>query len=76
MYFFWVTFLFSKISSVPVVILFVIVACGAMFAVVSVFYCLFCSSIYCLCGDLNVLLGFNCAMFVDLKKYVFASFGG
>jgi hypothetical protein len=75
MYFFWVTFHFSDHSSVHVALLFVFFACGVMFVVVSVLYCLFCSSICCLCGDLNVLLGFDLAMFVDLKK-ICASFGG
>jgi hypothetical protein len=70
MYFFWVTFRFSDRSSVPVALLFVFVACGVMFVVLSVLSCLFCSSICCLCGDLNVLLGFDRAMFVEyyLKK--------
>jgi hypothetical protein len=65
MYFFWVTFLFSNRSSVTVVLLFVFVACGVMFVVISVLSCLFYSAIICLCGDLNVLLGFDRAMFVD-----------
>jgi hypothetical protein len=42
MYFFWVTFLFSDRSSVPVVLLFVFVACGVMFVVVSVLFFLVC----------------------------------
>jgi hypothetical protein len=57
-----------------VTLLFVFVVCGVMFVVVSVLSCLFCSSICCLRGDLNDLLGFDRAMFVDFKKI--ASFGG
>jgi hypothetical protein len=72
MYFFWVTLSFSyrssfivHPSSVTVAFLFVFVVCGVMFVVVSVLSRLFCFSICCLCGDLNVLLGFDRAMFVD-----------
>jgi hypothetical protein len=65
MYFFWATFVFSDRSSVPVALVFVFLACGVIFLVVSVLSCLFCSSICCLCGDLNVLLGLDRAMFVD-----------
>jgi hypothetical protein len=76
MYFFWVIFLFSDRSSVPVVLLLVFVTRGVLFVVLYVLSCLFCSLICCLCGDLNVLLGFDRAMFVDFKKYIFALFGG
>jgi hypothetical protein len=65
MYLFWVTLSFFHRSSVPFALLFVFVACGVMFVVVSVLSCLFCYSICCLCGDLNVLLGFDRAMFVN-----------
>jgi hypothetical protein len=65
MYFFWVTLSFFDRSSAPVAFLFVFVACGVMFVVVSVLSCLLCSLICCLCGNLNVLLGFDRAMFVD-----------
>jgi hypothetical protein len=65
MYFFWVTLSFFDRSSFPVAFLFVCVAYGVMFVVVSVLSCLFCFSICCLCGDLNVLSGFDHAMFVD-----------
>jgi hypothetical protein len=60
--------MFSDHSSVPVALLFVFVVYGVMFVAVSVLYCLFCSSICYLCGDLNDLLGFNRAMFVDFFK--------
>jgi hypothetical protein len=68
MHFFWVIFLFSDRSSVHVVLLLGFVACGVTFVGVSVLSCLFCSSICCLCGDLNVILGFHHAMFVDKKN--------
>jgi hypothetical protein len=52
------------------------VMCGVMCGVFYVLYLLFCSSIFCLLGDL-VLLGFDRAMSSDFKKnMVFASFGG
>jgi hypothetical protein len=65
MYFFWFTLSFFDRSSVHVAFLFVFVACGVMFVVVSVLSFLFCSLICCLCGDLGVLLGFDRTMFVD-----------
>jgi hypothetical protein len=69
-YFLLVISLFSDRSSVPVVILFVFVVCGVTLGVVSVLFYLFCSSIGCLCGDFSGLLGFDRAMFVNLKKSI------
>jgi hypothetical protein len=65
MHFFWVTLSFFDRSSVPVAFLFVCFTCGVMLVVMSVLSCLFYYSICCLCGDLNVLVGFDRAMFVD-----------
>jgi hypothetical protein len=62
-------------SSNQVAFLLVLDVCGVMCGVFSVLFVLFCSSICCLWGDLS-LLGFDRAMFVDLKKKVFALFGG
>jgi hypothetical protein len=70
MYFFWVIFLFSDRSSVPVVLLIVFVACGVTLGVLFVLFCLFCSSFFCLSGDFNGLVGFDRAMFVDYKNYL------
>jgi hypothetical protein len=63
-YFLLVIYLFSDCSSVPVVLLLVFVVCGVTLGVVSVLFCLFCSSICCLCGDFSGFLGYDRAMFV------------
>jgi hypothetical protein len=65
MHFLLVRSLFSDRSSVPVALLLVFVVCGVTFVVVSFLFCLFYSSIFCLCGDFSGLLGFDCAMFVN-----------
>jgi hypothetical protein len=63
-------------SSNPVVVLLGLDVCGVMCGVVSVLSLLLCSPICCLWGYLS-LLGFDRAMFCELKKNkVFASFGG
>jgi hypothetical protein len=50
--------------SIPVAFLLILDGCGVMCGVFSVLPLLFCSSICCLSGALN-LLGFDRAMFVD-----------
>jgi hypothetical protein len=67
--------LFIDHSSILVAFLLVFDACGVICGVFSPLYVLLCSSSCCLCGDLS-LLGFDRAMFVDLKKISFALFGG
>jgi hypothetical protein len=64
-YFLLVISLFSDHSYVPVVLLLVFVVCGVTLGVVSVLFCLFCSSICCFCDDFSGLLGFDRAMFVN-----------
>jgi hypothetical protein len=54
-------------SSIPVAFLLVLDVCGVICGMFYVLSLLFCSSSCCLCGDLS-LLGFDRAMFVDLKK--------
>jgi hypothetical protein len=70
-----VVLLFIDSSSIPVAFLLVFDVCGVICGGFSVLSLLFCSSSFCLCGDLS-LLGFDRDMFVDLKKLSFASFGG
>jgi hypothetical protein len=62
--------LFFYRASTTVVVLFGLDVCGVMCGVVSVLSLLFRSSVCCLWGDLG-LLGFDRAMFGDLKKYGF-----
>jgi hypothetical protein len=69
-YFSRVVLLLIDRSSNPVAILLVLDVCGVMCGVVSVLYLLLCSYMCCLRGDLS-LLGFECAMFGDLKKIRF-----
>jgi hypothetical protein len=56
-----------------VVVVFVLDVCGAMCGVFSVLSLLFHSSVCCLWGDLG-LLGFDRAMFGDLKIYIYMVF--
>jgi hypothetical protein len=64
-FFLLVISLLSDRSSVPVALLLVFVVCGVTLGVVYVLFCLFFSSICCLCGDFSGLLVFDRAMFVN-----------
>jgi hypothetical protein len=59
-----------SVSSFPVVLLLVFVVYGVTLVALSVLFCLFCSSIFCLCGDFSYLLGFDRAMFVHFLKII------